>query len=127
MMKRTAFVIIGILLAGVIITAGCTSNTNMPTMPAMPAMPTQNITGVLKNVVKPAAGNSTLTVQNQQGNMTVSITPNTAVFIDGQACTVDQLAALQLANASYNCTTVFYIDGNGQMVTVDVNVTKIVP
>ncbi len=121
-MKRIIFVTAVLLLTITAFTAGCTKKS-----PA-PVVPTQNITGVLKNVTENSqAGQGTITIQNPQGSATLPVGPNTTFFLNGQACTIDQLAALQVANVSYNCTTVFYMDENGQMVTVGVNVTKTVP
>ena len=89
----------------------------------------QTATGTLQGVTSPnSTGQASVTLQTPQGNtMTLPVTSNTAIALDGQVCTIDQLAAFQAANVSFNCTSVWYMDENGQTVTVAVNVTKIVP
>ncbi len=121
-MKKVVFAVIAVALVFALSSLGCA--TKVKTTPS-----TQNVTGVLQNVsANTQAGQPSITIQNPQGQTTLPVASNTSITINGVACTVDQLAALQLAgNVSYNCTTVYYIDDNGQTVTVGVNVTKIVP
>lgn len=114
-MKRSAFVY-GIFLIAGIFAASC----------APESTPSQNVTtGVLGTVTSQPGGQGSVTVVTPQGNTTLPVTSNTTLELNGQVCTIDQLDALEAANVSYNCTSVYYMDENGQIVTVGVNVTKI--
>jgi ABC-type enterochelin transport system substrate-binding protein len=126
-MKRfTLLASVAWLVATVVFVVGCTAQ---PAASPMAPMSTgmQNVSGILKTVTKNAGAGGSLTVQTAQGNTNLAITPNTTITLEGKVCTVDQLAALQIANVSYNCTSVVYMDENGQMVTQAVNVTKVMP
>lgn len=124
-MKKLAFVVMGVLLTVVmILSVGCA--TKAPPAPAAP--PTQEVTGTLKDVNTPAeAGKDVVTIQTPQGEKTLPITANTTFSLEGKACTLDQIAALDLAKVSYNCTTVYGIDQNGYEIVLGVDVTKTYP
>ncbi|MDO8578153.1 MAG: hypothetical protein Q7R50_03125 [Dehalococcoidales bacterium] len=118
-MKRKFFGIAGILLV-MLVFAGCNLQTNQPT--TVPKTPTanQNVTGVFAGVkVASAGGNSSINVQTAGGTQSYSISPNTTLTLGGQACTLNDLAAIQAGNTSYNCTVVF----NDQMGVFGVYVT----
>ena len=118
-MKRLVFVVTVGLLAMTILPVGCAKTTPAPTAP------TQNVTGILKDINTPDdPGKDVVVVQTPQGEKTLPITTTTTFSLEGKACTLDQIAALDLAKASYNCTTVYGIDQNGYQVVVGVDVTK---
>ncbi|MDO8443319.1 MAG: hypothetical protein Q7S81_03660 [bacterium] len=67
---------------------------------------------------------STVTVETTQGPQTFLITPNTALTLDGQACTLDQLDALQASSGeNFNCVVIY--DGLGDVLSV--NVSRVPP
>jgi hypothetical protein len=98
---------------------GCNLQTNQPS--TVPATPTanQNVTGVFAGVKAAGAGNSTITLQTAGGMQSYSISPNATVSLGGKACSINDLAALQAGNTSYNCTVVY----NDQMGVFGVYVT----
>mgnify|MGYP001602489745 CR=1 FL=1 len=118
-MKRIDMVLAGILLIVPVLT-GCNLQTDKPT--PVPTTPTQNqnVTGLFGGVKVPAGGgNATVNVQTSNGTQTFVISPNATLTLGGQACTIDDLAAIQVGNTSYNCTVVV----NDQMGVFGVYVT----
>ena len=114
-MKRLVFVVTMVLLALVVLSAtGCSTK----------ATPSKEIKGTLKDINTPAeAGADTITVKTPEGDKTIPITGSTAFSIGGKVCTIDQVDALNLGNASYNCTIVLDVDG----IIVGIDVTKSTP
>lgn len=100
-MKRL-FVVTGVLLAMVILCAGCAAKE-----PSVVAA-AQNVTGELKYLSVPLeGGNVTLTVETPQGVQTIPVADNTTFTIDGKACTIEDIGkALVTGNTTYNCTIV---------------------
>lgn len=123
-MKRFVFVLAGILLAMMILSAGCSKPTPAPSAPEI-----KTNTGNLTDINTPAEpGPDTITVQTPQGATTLPIATDATFSLNGQACTLDQLAGLELAGTSYNCTYVYSWDPETtHEEVVGINVTKIVP
>ena len=128
-MKRLVFVVVGVLLAMVVLFTGCSSKAPPASAPVAPAAPpTQEVTGILKDVNTPAeTGKDVVTIQTPQGEKTLPIAADTTFKLEGKACTLDQIAALDLEKVSYNCTTVYGIDQNGYEVVVGIDVAKTYP
>ena len=103
-MKRLVFLITGILLATAILSVSCGTKTT----PA-PAAPTQNVTGTLKDVNTPAeAGQDVVTVETPQGLQTLTITADTKITLDGDACPLEDIGKLvEAGNVTYNCTAIY--------------------
>ena len=113
-MKKLIFVVTGVLLAVVVLSAGCT------TKPA-PKEPTQTA-GILKDVNTPAeAGKDAVTVQTTVGPQTFPVTPSTQIFLEGQLCGLDDLnKVLADGNTTYTCTLLYDYEDNA----VTLNVLK---
>jgi len=101
------FFIAACILTVILFPAGCNLQTNQAS--TVPATPTanQNVTGVFAGVKVAGAGNSTVTVQTAGGPQSYSISSNTTVTLGGKACSINDLAAIQAGNTSYNCTVVY--------------------
>lgn len=104
-MRGVVFLITGILLATVILSVGCGTK---PT-PAPAAAPTQNVTGVLTDVNTPAEpGKDVVVVQTPQGQQTLTITADTRITLDGDACPLEDIGKLvEAGNVTYNCTAIY--------------------
>lgn len=102
-MKRLVFVVTGVLLATVILFAGCAKKEPVP------AAPTQNVTGILKDVNTPAEpGKDVVVVQTPQGQQTLTITADTRITLDGDACPLEDIGKLvEAGNVTYNCTAIY--------------------
>ena len=106
-MKRIILCLAGILLI-VPVLFGCNLQTNQPS--TVPATPTtnQNVTGVFAGVKVAGAGlNATISVQTAGGTQSYPISPNATLTLSGQICTLNDLAAIQAGNTSFNCTVVY--------------------
>lgn len=101
-MKRVVFVVTGVLLAMVIVLVGCSPKATPAPAPA-PKAPTQNVTGILKDII-PVPGQETVTIQTPQGPRTFRINSYTTFSLGGEACTLDELDKAAASNVSYNCT-----------------------
>ena len=103
-MKRL-FVVTGVLLAMVILYAGCA-------LAAHPTASAQTITGGLEYLTVPLEyGNAnvtaTVTVQTPQGLQTIQLASNTTYSLDGQVCKLDEIGkVLAEGGTTYNCSVV---------------------
>ena len=85
---------------------GCSVQTDQPgTVPSVQTA-NQNVTGVFAGV-KVAGGNATVNVNTPGGTQTYTISPNATLTLGGKSCSIDELAAIQSGNTSYNCTVVY--------------------
>ena len=116
-MKRSLLGLASVLLVMLVLT-GCNLQTSQPS--TVPAVPTanQNVTGVFAGV-KATGANSTVSVQTAGGTQSYAISPNTTLTLGGKSCSINDLAAIQAGNTSYNCTVVY----NDQMGVFGVYVT----
>src|SRR3972149_11671748 len=113
-MKRLVFALTGVLLAMVILSAGCTTKAPSPATP--PEQPTQNVTGTVVGVNPPSIpGQDVVVVQTPQGSIVaIPIGPNTHYFLEGKECTLEEVLAIQAAsNVSYSCK-VWFDDETGE-------------
>lgn len=111
-MKRFALVLGAILVAVMLVTVGCTkpATTTPPAAPPAAETPKVSVTeGTLGTVDVPK---STVTVETPQGPRAFPITPQTTLTFEGQACTLDQLAALEASGEFFDCTVVYDEEGN---------------
>lgn len=110
-----------IILLVITFSAGCNVQTDQPT--TVPKLPTanQNVTGLLTGVNAEPGGNSTIQIQTANGTQIFTIAANTTFNLSGQACSIDDLAAIQAGNMSLNCTVLYndelgvfgvYVTGN---------------
>ena len=114
-MRRLGTLLAAILLIAWTPTLACTSKTPETPVVAPPTV----VQGTLEDV---DVGEGTVTVDTPQGPPFVyPIGTSTAITIEGKACTLDDLAALEASGEPYNCTVVTDEEGN----TVAVNVTKV--
>lgn len=99
-MKRF-LAIAGVLMAIVILSAGCAAK-------AQPAVAPKDITGELKYLSVPLEGGDvTLTVQTPQGPQNIQLAANATYQLEGKACSVEDIGnALVAGNTTYNCTVV---------------------
>jgi hypothetical protein len=88
--------------------------------PVAPAPPVKVEQGSLSDVSKEK---STVTVQTPAGPKTLDLLPSSSLSLQGQACTLDQLAALQDSGGNYDCSVVYDADGN----VAALNVYKVSP
>lgn len=95
------FAVTGVLLAMVILYAGCA-------LAAQPAAEPKDVTGELRYLSVPLEGGDvTLTVQTPQGPQAIQLASNATYELDGKACTVDDIGkALVAGDTTYNCTVV---------------------
>ncbi len=101
-MKKVAFSVSVVLMAIMILAAGCAAK-------APPATAsTTNVTGELTYLSVPLeGGNVTLTINTPQGVQTIAVADNTTYTLNGKACTLDELGkVLEQGNTTYNCTAV---------------------
>ncbi len=112
-MKKAILVVTVLLLVLATVVVGCaTKPSPAPTQP--PSVTEGTLGGV--DTQKPA-----VTVETPKGRQTFPIGPNTGLTLNGQACSLDDLAALQASGEPYNCIVVYDEEGN----TIAVNVTKL--
>jgi len=118
-MSRTHFVVPVILMV-MLVFSGCNLQTNQPSTVPATMTANQNVTGVFAGVrVAAVGGNATVNVQTAGGTQAYSISPNASLTIGGKACSINDLAAIQAGNTSYNCTVIY----NDQMGVFGVYVT----
>ncbi len=120
-MKRIFFFSAGLLLI-LAVAGACSVQTNQPsTVPTTPTQ-NQNVTGVFAGVNVVPGGNSTIKVITVNGTQTLPIAPNATFSLAGQACSINDLAAIQAGNTSLNCTVAYnpqlgvfgvYVTGGG--------------
>ena len=68
---------------------------------------TQTITGTIHSVTAAdAAGNFIVAVKSANGTNNVTVSKNTSIAVQGQACTLDEVNLYNLQGTSYNCTVV---------------------
>ncbi len=129
-MKRFARVMGIFLLALAVLAASCTQAPPAATTPAAttPAATTETHEGAV-TATEGALGEvnvpeSTVTVETPQGPQTFPITPNTALTLDGEACTLDQLDAAQASSGdNFNCIVTY--DAQGDVLSL--NVSRVPP
>ena len=123
-MKRFVFVLAGILLVMMILSAGCSKPAPAPSAPVE-----KTGTGTLTDINTPAeAGADAITIKTPEGAATLPIAADATFSLNGQTCSLDQLAGLELAGVSYNCTYVYTWDPettHEEIIAIDV--TKTVP
>ncbi len=132
-MNKVVVTILGILLVLAMVSAGCSPKTptTPPTVPVTTPNTSTNTSGTLIGINPPSLpGNDVIVVNTPQGVQTLPITANTKATLEGTACTLDQIAALDLAQeakVSYNCAIVYGVDENGNQIVVGLDVTKAYP
>lgn len=118
-MKKTILAVATILLVVAVLTVGCAPKAPPAAPPAAPPEVT-TAQGTLGEV---DVSKSTVTVETPQGPKAFKITPRTALTLEGQACSLDQLAELETSGEPYTCTVVY--DEEGEVVAL--NVYRIAP
>lgn len=119
-MKKFAWVMGIILPAMAVLAASCTQAP--PATPTAPAATPPEVTSTEGTLGDVNVQKSTVTVETPQGPQTFPITPNTALTLDGQACTLDQLTAVQaISGDTFNCVVIY--DDLGEVLSV--NITRI--
>ncbi len=103
-MKRLIFTVAVVLLASMILSAGCAPKKT----PAPAAPTTQNVTGILKDINTPdEPGKDVVVVQTPQGEKIIPITANTTYSIEGKTCFLAEVGkAVDEGNVTYECTVV---------------------
>ncbi|MBI2849416.1 MAG: hypothetical protein HYX80_00050 [Chloroflexi bacterium] len=121
-MKKILWVVGIALLALALVIAGCAKPAAPTTPPATttPAAPPKVAEGPLTAV---SPEKSTITVTTPQGPQTFTIGPQTALTLQGQTCTLEQLAELEASGGDFDCTVVY--DEFGEVAAV--NVYRITP
>jgi ABC-type Fe3+-hydroxamate transport system substrate-binding protein len=96
-----------ISLLAVVVMAGCSVQTNQPS--TVPALPTtnQNVTGLFAGINAVPGGNSTIKLVTSNGTQTLPLAPNATFSLSGQACSLNDLAAIQAGNTTYNCSVLY--------------------
>jgi hypothetical protein len=123
---RKISVITGFLLVMAIV-AGCGTVAIAPAQTPAQA-PSQNTTQTITGTVQSVTatdnqGTVVVSIKTNTGTQNISVTKNTTVSVEGQACTIDDINLFNIQGQSYNCTTVFNgCDGNA----IAFNVVKIV-
>lgn len=106
-MRKLYLILLAFILTVMPAAAGCNVQTDQPTtVPKLPT-PNQNVTGLLTGVQALPGGNSTVTIQTLDGPKTFPIAANTSLNLSGQACSINDLAAIQAGNTSLNCTVLY--------------------
>jgi hypothetical protein len=125
-MRRFAWGLGVILLALILVAAGCSSTpASTTTTPATttPAVKTP-VTTSEGTVTDVNPKTSSVTVETPKGPETVKVTPTTQISLNGNTCSLDQLdATLAASGQSYDCTVVTDETGN----VVSVNVVAVAP
>ena len=100
---RNLSLITGVFLVGVLI-AGC-----RPTAPTGPAQnTTQTVTGTVQSVTpSDTPGKVIISIKTDKGTQNISVSKNTTVAVEGQACTLDDINLFDIQGKSYNCTAVY--------------------
>ena len=116
---RNIKIITGLLLM-IALVAGCSTVAIQPAAQNT----TQTVTGTLQAVsLSDKPDTLIVAIKTDTGMQNVSVSKNTSVAIEGQACTVDEINLFDIQGQSYNCTAVFNnCDGNA----IAFNVVKIV-
>jgi hypothetical protein len=115
-MKKPAVLLAAVLLIAGTLILGCTSKAPGP---APTSEPPTVVQGTLEDV---DTSKNTVTVDTPRGPSSVyPIGTSTSITIDGKACSLDDLLALEASGEGYNCTVVIDSEGN----TVAVNVAKL--
>lgn len=110
-MKRFALVMGIISLALAVLVTSC-AKAPPATTPATPTTPPE-ITSTEGPLTEVSPQDSTVTIETPQGPQTFPITPNTALTLEGRACTLDQLSAAQASSGEkFNCIATYDSDGN---------------
>lgn len=127
---RKIHVIAGLfLIMGIV--AGCSTVAITPAQtPVQPIAqaPVQNtiqtVTGTIQSVsLSNTPGTLVVSIKTENGSQNVSVSKNTTIAVEGQACTIDDINLFNIQGQSYNCTTVFNgCDG----AAIAFNVVKIV-
>ncbi len=114
-MKKFAWVMGIFLLALAVLAASCAQAP--ATTPPAATPPKVTATEGALTAVNPEK--STVTVETPQGPQSFPITPNTALSLDGKACTLDQLSAAQASSGeNFNCIVTYDAQGDVSSVSV---------
>lgn len=124
-MKKFAWVMGIFLLALAVLVASCAKAPATTTPPAAaPATEQPKVAATEGHLGDVNVEKSTVTLHTDQGTQTFPITPNTTLTLDGQACTLDQLDALQASSGeNFNCVVIY--DDQGEVLSL--NVSRVPP
>jgi len=75
---------------------------------------TQTISGSVQSVTATdVPGTVIVSIKTDTGTQNISVSKNTSVAVEGQACTLDEINIFDIQGKSYNCTAVYNgCDGN---------------
>jgi len=125
-MKRLIFGITAALLTISLLVAGCAAGPESTTPPAAeqpsqesaPPLPEELATfeGVITEI-----GPNTVTVQSAEGDArTFNLNPDSRLLLEGDSCSLDELAAAQnLGIVGLDCTVVYDVNEAGEAIIVD--------
>ena len=103
-MKKLIFVVTGVLLVMVVLSAGCATKP----APVAPKAP-ETVTGILKDINTPDdPGKDVVVVQTPEGERTFPLTASTTYSLEGKTCLLPDVGkALDEGNVTYECTLVY--------------------
>lgn len=119
-MKKLVWALWLTLLALTLVIAGC-AKAPATTPPATTPPAKLKIEQGPLTAVSPQK--STVTIETPRGSQTVKVGPKTVLTLEGQACTLEQLAELEASGGDFDCTVVYDEDGN----VAALNVYRITP
>lgn len=104
---RNIKIITGIFLV-IALAAGCSTIAVKPAAQNVVQNTTQTITGTLQSVsLSDKPDTLIVSIKTPTGTQNITVSKNTTVAVEGQACTLDDINLFDIQGKSYNCTAVY--------------------